>query len=177
MAKVEQRVVQPTLRGIQARKLDYKGFIFIGLISVENEPYVIEYNCRMGDPETQSVMARLNSDFMQLCLETADGEVGRSTIDIDERQAATVVLVSGGYPGAYEKDKPILGLDDVEGSMVFHAGTRLNPEGEVVTSGGRVLALTSYGETFEDALKISYANAKKIHFEGVNYRGDIGFDL
>lgn len=177
MAKVEQRIIQPTLKGIQARKLDYKGFIFIGLISVDNEPYVIEYNCRMGDPETQSVMARLNSDFMQLCLETADGEVGQSTIDIDERQAATVVLVSGGYPGDYEKDKLILGLGDVEGSMVFHAGTRHNEEGAVVTNGGRVLAITSYGESFEEALKLSYENAKKVKFSGVNYRGDIGFDL
>lgn len=177
MAKVEQRVIKPTLKGIQERNLDYKGFVFIGLISVENEPYVIEYNCRMGDPETQSVMARLNSDFMQLCLETADGEVGQSTIDIDERQVATVVLVSGGYPGAYEKGKLILGIDDVEDSMVFHAGTKENSEGEVVTNGGRVLAVTSYGDSFEDALKLSYDNARKIKFAGVNYRGDIGFDL
>jgi len=177
MAKGEQRVIQPTLEGIRKRNLDYKGFIFIGLISVENEPYVIEYNCRMGDPETQSVMARLNSDFMQLCLEMADGEVGQSTIDIDERQAASVVLVSGGYPGAYEKGKLILGLEDVVDSIVFHAGTKHNEEGEVVTNGGRVLALTSYGETFEEALKISYESAKKVHFAGVNYRGDIGFDL
>lgn len=177
MAKVEQRVIQPTLEGIRKRNLDYKGFIFIGLISVENEPFVIEYNCRMGDPETQSVMARLNSDFMQLCLEMADGEVGQSTIDIDERQAASVVLVSGGYPGAYEKGKLILGLEDVVDSIVFHAGTKHNEEGEVVTNGGRVLALTSYGETFEEALKISYESAKKVHFAGVNYRGDIGFDL
>jgi len=177
MAKVEQRVILPTIEGIRKRKLDYKGFVFIGLIAVENEPYVIEYNCRMGDPETQSVMARLNTDFLQLCLETADGEVGRSTIDIDERQAATVVLVSGGYPGPYEKGKIILGLDEVEDSMVFHAGTKVNDSGEVVTNGGRVLALTSYGETFEDALALSYENAKKIKFAGSNYRGDIGFDL
>ncbi|MEL7163135.1 MAG: phosphoribosylamine--glycine ligase, partial [Bacteroidota bacterium] len=177
MAKVEQRIIKPTLEGIQARELDYKGFIFIGLISVEGEPYVIEYNCRMGDPETQSVMARLNTDLLQLCLETADGELSRATVEIDERQAATVVLVSGGYPGAYEKGKIILGLDEVEGSMVFHAGTKVNEAGDVVTNGGRVLAVTSYGETFREALKISYENAKKIHFAGVNYRGDIGFDL
>lgn len=177
MAKVEQRVIKPTLEGIQSRNLDYKGFIFIGLIVVENEPYVIEYNCRMGDPETQSVMARLDSDFMQLCLQTTDGELSLATVDIDERQAATVVLVSGGYPGAYEKGKIILGVEDVTDSMVFHAGTKVNGNGDLVTNGGRVLAVTSYGETFEEALAKSYENAKKITFAGVNYRGDIGFDL
>lgn len=177
MAKVEQRVIKPTMEGIQKRNLDYKGFIFIGLISVDNEPYVIEYNCRMGDPETQSVMARLDSDMMQLCLEMADGELATATVEMDERQAATVVLVSGGYPAAYEKGKLITGLDEVAGSMVFHAGTALNEAGDLVTNGGRVLAVTSYGDTFEEALELSYANAKKIQFEGVNYRGDIGFDL
>lgn len=177
MAKVEQRIIKPTLQGIQSRKLDFKGFIFIGLISVEGEPMVIEYNCRMGDPETQSVMARLESDFLQICLEMADEEVSSSVVKIDERQAATVVLVSGGYPGDYEKGKVITGLQDVAGSMVFHAGTQLNAAGEVVTSGGRVLAVTSYGETFQEALERSYGNARKIQFEGANYRGDIGFDL
>ncbi len=177
MAKVEQKVIKPTLEGIQARNLDYKGFIFIGLISVENEPYVIEYNCRMGDPETQSVMARLNTDMVQLCLETADGELATATVDIDSRQTATVVLVSGGYPGAYEKGKVISGVEHVKDSMVFHAGTKRNEAGALVTSGGRVLAVTSYGKTFEEALALSYDNAKKIVFEGVNYRGDIGFDL
>lgn len=177
MAKVEQRIIKPTLAGIQARKLDYKGYIFIGLISVEGEPMVIEYNCRMGDPETQSVMARLDSDFLQLSLEMADEEVALSTIKTDQRQVATVVLVSGGYPGNYEKDKVITGLDDVTGSMVFHAGTKRNAAGEVVTNGGRVLAVTSYGKTFKEALELSYRNARKIHFEGANYRGDIGFDL
>jgi len=177
LAKVEQRVIIPTMEGIKRRGLDYKGFIFIGLISVENEPFVIEYNCRMGDPETQSVMARLNSDFMQLCLETAAGELAGSTIEIDERQAATIVLVSGGYPGAYEKGKLILGLDEVKSSMVFHAGTKHDAAGEVVTNGGRVLAITSYGASLEDALKLSYENARKVKFAGVNYRGDIGFDL
>jgi len=177
MAKVEQRIIKPTLEGIRKRKLDYKGFVFIGLISVENEPYVIEYNCRMGDPETQSVMARLSSDFMQLCLDTADGELGRSVVEIEERQAATIVLVSGGYPGPYEKGKIILGIDDVKDSMVFHAGTKRNAAGDIVTNGGRVLAVTSYGETFGEALALSYENARKIHFAGSNYRGDIGFDL
>jgi len=177
MAKVEQRIIKPTMEGIQQRNLDYKGFIFIGLISVEGEPFVIEYNCRMGDPETQSVMARLDSDLMQLCLAMADGELASATIDMDERQAATVVLVSGGYPGPYEKGKHILGIDEVDSSMVFHAGTTLSEAGELVTNGGRVLAVTSYGDTFEDALALSYSNAKKIKFAGVNYRGDIGFDL
>jgi len=177
MAKVEQRIIKPTLTGIQQRELDYRGFIFIGLIVVDNEPYVIEYNCRMGDPETQSVMARLNSDLMQLFLETTDGELGRAVVDIDERQAATVVLVSGGYPGAYEKGKAISGLDGIENSIVFHAGTKLADNGEIVTNGGRVLALTSYGDTFEEALAKSYESARQIQFEGMNYRGDIGFDL
>jgi phosphoribosylamine--glycine ligase len=177
MAKVEQQVIKPTLKGIQQRKLDYKGFIFIGLISVDGEPFVIEYNCRMGDPETQSVMARLDSDFMQLCLMTADEELYRATVEIDARQVATVVMVSGGYPGPYEKGKHILGIEDVTDSIVFHAGTQLDGAGELVTDGGRVLALTSYGDTFEDALQLSYENARKIKFEGGNYRGDIGFDL
>lgn len=177
LTKVEQQVIVPTLAGIQSRKLDYKGFIFIGLISVNNDPYVIEYNCRMGDPETQSVMARLNNDLVQLCLEMADGALDTAVIDMDERQAATVVLVSGGYPGPYEKGKTITGLSAVTDSMVFHAGTKQNETGELVTSGGRVLAVTSYGETFQEALKKSYASAKLIQWEGVNYRPDIGFDL
>ncbi|OAV44495.1 phosphoribosylamine--glycine ligase [Lewinella sp. 4G2] len=177
MAKVEHRVIKPTLEGIQARGLDYKGFIFIGLISVEGEPYVIEYNCRMGDPETQSVMARLNTDLMQLCLFATDSEVYRATVDIEPRQAATVVLVSGGYPGSYEKGKVITGLNDVSGSRVFHAGTKRDADGDIVTNGGRVLAVTSYGDTFQEALALSYENARKIHFKGVNYRSDIGFDL
>ena len=177
IAKVEKKVIRPTMEGLQARKLDYRGFIFIGLIEVDGEPYVIEYNCRMGDPETQSVMARLKTDLMQLSLYATDREVYRATVDIDERQAATVVLVSGGYPGTYEKGKVITGLDQVDGSLVFHAGTTLNDEGQVVTNGGRVLAVTSYGATFQEALEKSYENAEKIQFEGVQYRADIGFDL
>ena len=177
LAKVEQRVIKPTLAGIQARQLDYTGFIFIGLIAVNDEPYVIEYNCRMGDPETQSVMARLTSDLMQHCLMATDGELYRSVVEMDERQAATVVLVSGGYPGSYEKGKTISGLDEVAGSMVFHAGTKRTADGAVVTNGGRVLAITSYGETFQEALAKSYENARKVRFAGVNFREDIGFDL
>lgn len=177
LAKVEQRVVLPTLRGIRERGLDYRGFLFIGLISVSGEPYVIEYNCRMGDPETQSVMARLQSDLVELLLFTADRELYRTTLEIDDRQAATVVLVSGGYPGKYEKGKLILGLDEVKGSRVFHAGTTRNEAGEVVTNGGRVLAITSLAKTFQEALNQSYAQVGKVHFAGVQCRQDIGFDL
>ncbi len=177
MAKVEKQVVRPTLRGIQERGLDYRGFLFLGLIAVDGEPYVIEYNCRMGDPETQSVMARLNTDLMQLCLYATDREVYRATLDLDGRNAATVVLVSGGYPGGYDKGKTISGLSEVDECRIFHAGTKLNEEGEVVTNGGRVLAITSYGDTFQTALATCYENAKKISFDGVQYRADIGFDL
>ncbi|MGB3801156.1 MAG: phosphoribosylamine--glycine ligase [Lewinella sp.] len=177
MRKVEQQIIQPTLKGIEARKLDYRGFIFFGLIIVDGEPKLIEYNCRMGDPETQSVMLRLNNDLMQLMLETAEGELGAAVVKIDDRQAATVVLVSGGYPGNYEKGKVITGLDQVRGSQVFHGGTLVADDGGIVTNGGRVLSITSYGETYEEALKTSYENAKVIAFDGMNYRSDIGFDL
>ncbi|NJB85732.1 phosphoribosylamine--glycine ligase [Lewinella marina] len=176
MRKVEQRIIQPTLHGIQARKLDYRGFIFFGLIAVDGEPYVIEYNCRMGDPETQTVMARLQSDIMSLLLETVEGDLSTAVIRMDDRQAATVVLVSGGYPGPYEKGKAISGLEDIQDSMVFHAGTRRKGK-EVVTDGGRVLSVTSYGDTLAEALEKSYANARRITFEGANFRSDIGFDL
>ncbi|PHI20117.1 phosphoribosylamine--glycine ligase [Lewinellaceae bacterium SD302] len=177
MRKVEERVIQPTIRGLKARKLDYKGFVFIGLISVNGEPKVIEYNCRMGDPETQSVFARMNNDFVQLFKDLCEDQLDHTVIETDPRQVATVVLVSGGYPGSYEKGKVISGLDEVGGSTVFHAGTKRNEDGELVTNGGRVLAVTSYGTTFRDALKTSLKNAEKIKFEGVNYRSDIGFDL
>lgn len=177
MRKVEERIIRPTVRGLAARKLDYKGFVFIGCISVAGEPKVIEYNCRLGDPETQSVLARTNNDLVQLFKDLAEDQLDRTRIEIDERQAATVVLVSGGYPGPYEKGKVISGLDQVGGSRVFHAGTRRDATGRVVTNGGRVLALTSYGATFQDALATSLENAAKIEFEGVNYRRDIGFDL
>ena len=178
LRKVEQEIIQPTMEGLAARKLDYRGFIFFGLIVGEDgQPKMIEYNCRLGDPETQSVLARLNNDLMQLMLETAESELGAAVVKIDERQAATVVLVSGGYPGNYEKGKVITGLDKVTGSHVFHAGTTVNDNGQIVTNGGRVLSVTSYGETFQEALAQSYENAQKISFEGVTYRTDIGFDL
>ena len=177
LRKVEQAIIQPTLRGIQARKLDYRGFIFIGLIVVDGEPQVIEYNCRLGDPETQSVLARLENDLMQLLLETAEGGLTGAVIKMDDRQAATVVLASSGYPGEYEKGRVITGVDEVTDSMVFHAGTRLNEEGRLVTAGGRVLSVTSYGATIEEALQRCYASAETIQFEGKTYRSDIGFDL
>ncbi len=177
MRKVEQRIIQPTLKGIQARKLIYHGFIFIGVIVVDGEPRVIEFNCRLGDPESQSVLARLNNDLMQLLLETAEGGLSGAVIDMDDRHAATVVLVSGGYPGDYAKGKVITGVDQVKGSMVFQAGTRSGEDGKLVTDGGRVLSVTSYGDTIEAALAQCYADVKHIHFEGVDYRSDIGFDL
>lgn len=177
MRKVEQRIIQPTLRGIQERQLDYRGFIFLGLIAVAGDPYVIEYNCRMGDPETQSVFARLRTDLVQLCLHIAEGDLNTALIQEDPRAVATVVLVSGGYPGPYEKGKVITGLDQVEDCLVFHAGTTRDEAGQVVTNGGRVLALTAYGATYQQALEICYRNADKIAFEGKNLRRDIGFDL
>lgn len=177
MQKVEERIVKPTIAGIQARGLRYKGFVFFGLISVEGEPYVIEYNCRLGDPETESVIPRLRSDLAELCLATAEGWLHETTLDIDERAVATVMLVAGGYPGDYEKGNPISGLDQAEGSLLFHAGTKANEAGEVLSNGGRVLAVTSYGQDFREALAISLRNAGRIQFKDQYYRPDIGFDL
>ncbi len=177
LERVEQEIVRPTIGGLQARQLDYKGFIFIGLISEAGVPKVIEYNCRMGDPETQSVLMRLENDFVALCLATLNGELEEVELQISEEQAATLVLVAGGYPEAYEKGQRIEGLEKVEGSMVFHAGTSLSPTGELLTAGGRVLAITTLAPTFEEAIAKSLANAQKIHFEGMQYRRDIGFDL
>jgi len=176
MKKVEERIIKPTIEGLEIQQLGYRGVIFIGLISVDDEPFVIEYNCRMGDPETQSVFPRLKTDLVELCRATAAGELAKVEIAIDERAVASVILVSGGYPGSYEKGKVITGLDEVEGSLVFHAGVR-EEHGQLLTNGGRVLAVTSYGDTFQDALNTSLANAAKIQFDGVYYRKDIGFDL
>lgn len=176
MQKVDERIIQPTIRGIQERDLHYRGFIFIGLIEVNSEPFVIEYNCRMGDPETQSVFPRLNNDLAVLCRATAHGTLDQHQIQLDERATATVILVSGGYPGSYEKGKVITGIDQVEGSIVFHAGTK-EADGQLLTNGGRVIALTSYGATFQEALAKSLRNAEVVDFEGKYYRKDIGFDL
>ncbi|HMQ60826.1 MAG TPA: phosphoribosylamine--glycine ligase [Flavilitoribacter sp.] len=175
MQKVEERIIRPTIRGIQSRGFAYTGFIFFGLINVGGDPYVIEYNCRMGDPETEDAFPRLQNDLLDLCLQTLNGTLHTVEIRQDPRFAATVMLVSGGYPGDYQKGKPITGLDQTSGSLLLHAGT--TPSGDLRTNGGRVLAVTSYGNTLAEALTTSKANAEKIRFEGKYYRRDIGFDL
>ena len=177
MAKVKTRIVEPTIAGLKQENLPYTGFVFFGLINVDGDPYVIEYNCRMGDPETEVVMPRLKSDLVALLEAAADGTLDKATVEIDPRYAVTVMMVSGGYPEAYEKGKVIEGLDAVEGSVVFHAGTARNAEGQIITSGGRVLAVTSYGESKDAALAQSFANIKNIKFDKSYFRSDIGFDL
>ena len=176
LEKIETRIVKPTIQGFQNDNIDYKGFVFIGLINVKGEPIVIEYNVRMGDPETEVVMPRLKSDLVEIFDAIAKQELDRITLEIDERSATTIMIVSGGYPEEYEKGKEILGLDTIEDSLVFHAGTKLQ-NGKVVSNGGRVLAITSYGNSFEEAIKKSYQNINKLHFDKMNYRKDIGFDL
>lgn len=176
MTKIEERIVKPTIQGLIADKIDYKGFIFIGLIKVGNDPYVIEYNVRMGDPETEVVMPRLTSDLVMLFEAVGNSTLAEVECDIDPRSATTVMMVSGGYPEEYEKGKVISGLEDVQNSLVFHAGTTVK-DGETVTNGGRVLAITSYGDTFKDALQQSYKSVAKIDFDGKYYRTDLGFDL
>jgi len=176
LSKIEERVVKPTIAGLQKDNLPYKGFVFIGLIKVGDDPKVIEYNVRMGDPETEVVLPRLKNDLVEIFQAIANQTLDTITIEIDERAATTVMLVSGGYPEAYEKGKEITGLEQVTGSIPFHAGAIVK-DGKVVTSGGRVLAMTSYGESYSEALKKSYQNIDKLHFDKINYRKDIGFDL
>lgn len=176
MENVRSRIVEPTIAGLQKEKIVYKGFIFIGLINVEGEPKVIEYNVRMGDPETEVVVPLIQSDLLELFSAVATETLSGKTVEIDDRCAVTVMMVSGGYPGDYENGKVIEGLDGIEDSIVFHAGTKM-VGGDVVTAGGRVIAVTSYGKTMDEALAVSYKNVEKIRFENSYFRRDIGFDL
>jgi phosphoribosylamine--glycine ligase len=176
MQKIEERIVKPTIDGLVKENIEYKGFVFIGLIKVGNDPKVIEYNVRMGDPETEVVLPRIKSDLVQLFKATSEGTLSNETLEIDERSATTVMLVSGGYPEAYDKGKVISGIDTVEDSIVFHAGTATK-DGDIVTNGGRVIAVTSFDDNFKEAIKKSYQNIEKLHFDRMYYRTDIGFDL
>ncbi|MDL2262026.1 phosphoribosylamine--glycine ligase [Bacteroidales bacterium OttesenSCG-928-I21] len=174
--KVENRIIKPTIRGIKNEKMDYKGFIFFGLMNVNSYPYVIEYNVRMGDPETEVVVPRIKSDFLQILMSTAKKELKNETIEIDRMAVSTVMLVSGGYPEDYEKGKAILGLDKISESIVFHAGTTAK-KADILSSGGRVLSVSSYGNDIFEALEKSYISIKSIYFEKMYYRKDLGNDL
>jgi len=176
MNKVKLRIIEPTMKGLADEGITYKGFIFFGLINVDGNPFVIEYNARLGDPESEVIIPRIKSDLFDLIEGVAKGDLSRRKIETDNRFVTTVMLVSGGYPGNYEKGKEISGLEKTEEGVVFHAGTK-GVGGKVITDGGRVLAVSSWGDTLSDALSKSYSNAAKLNFEGVYYRNDIGFDL
>lgn len=176
MEKIENRIVKPTVAGLQRDGIEYKGFVFIGLIIVKGEPMVIEYNVRMGDPETEVVMPRIQSDLVTLFQAVAEQKLDEVTLAIDPRSATTIMVVSGGYPEEYDKGFAISGIENIKDSLVFHAGTKLE-NGQVVTNGGRVLAVTSFGTTYQEAIKKSYQNINKLHFDKMYFRKDIGFDL
>ena len=176
MDKIEQRIVKPTVEGLKKDNMPYKGFIFIGLIKVGEDPKVIEYNVRMGDPETEVVLPRIQNDMVELLKAVANQTLSNIDLKLDDRTATTVMTVSGGYPGSYEKGKEIKGIESIKDSLIFHAGTTLK-DGKVVTNGGRVMAITSFGTDFKSALAQSYINVEKLSFEGMNYRKDLGFDL
>lgn len=175
MDKVEQRIIQPTIRGLQEEKIDYKGFLFFGLMKVDDDPYMIEYNVRMGDPEAESIIPRMETDLLDLMYASTTGHLKEKSLVIDPRHSVSVMLVSGGYPGKYEKGKKITGISQVKNSLIFHAGTKENNYPE--TSGGRVIAVTGMGDSLETALEETYAGCKVIHFEGKFYRKDIGQDM
>src|SRR5690554_3612113 len=176
MQKIEERIVKPTIKGLQADNIEYKGFVFIGLIKVNNDPYVIEYNVRMGDPETEVVLPRIKTDLVELFAALQNQTLDQVDLRIDSRSAVTVMVVSGGYPEDYQKGKEISGIEAIEDSIVFHAGTKIQ-DNKVLTNGGRVMAITSLGENFKEAIETSYKNIDKLHFENMYYRKDIGFDL
>src|SRR5690606_8945015 len=176
MKKIEDRIVKPTIQGLIEEEIEYKGFIFLGLIKVDEEPYMIEYNVRMGDPETEAVLPRIQSDLVSLFKAVHQGKLNEFDLEIDKRAGVTVMLVSGGYPEEFERGKEISGLENVEDSILYHGGTKLE-NGKILTNGGRVLAVTSLGEDFKEALKKSYQNIEKISFDRMYYRSDIGGDL
>lgn len=177
MQKVIERIIEPTVQGLKNENIKYVGFIFVGLIKVGEEPMVIEYNCRMGDPETEAVLPRIETDFVELMVATAKGELHNIDLKISDKTTATVMMVSAGYPGDYEKGKVMTGFEQVTDSLLFHAGTSLNSNNEIVTNGGRVLAITSFGDSVNEAVSTSLANANKINYDGKYFRRDIGFEF
>ncbi|MBP8754135.1 MAG: phosphoribosylamine--glycine ligase [Chitinophagales bacterium] len=175
--KVEKEIIQPTINGLQQDNIQYKGFLYFGLINVNGSPYVIEYNCRLGDPETQVIIPRIKSDVLKLFIAVANNTLGDETMEVDEKVCATVILASHGYPGIFEKGYVIQGLENTENCMVFQAGTILNTSGELVSNGGRVMAVSAYGKNHQDALQLCYVNVGRIYFDSRYFRRDIGFDL